>query len=363
MENSVFSKITEFKNILLAAKLAQRRKREHLSVCKFNFYLENELLKLKEEIMSGTYKPGSYHHFTIYEPKIRDIGVSLYRDRVVHHILCNVLEPIIDRRFIYDSYACRKNKGTHKALDRCEKFMKRICRINFASAYILQCDIKKFFPSIDRDIMYKLCRKHIEDENILQLIKLIINANDNKQTGLPIGNLTSQFFANIYLNELDHHIKHNLRQKYYLRYMDDFLIFGNDKKRLWEVRESINKFLAEKLKLELHPKKSTVYPVKCGVSFLGWRLLPGEVVIARDEVPKQPCEIATSREIGFRNDIIVSRRLKRKNIVNFVRRINQKSHDGVAMAEIFNSIRCWIAHCEHGDTYNLRKKVFSGLYL
>jgi len=226
--NHLFEQICSFENLLSAAKKAQRSKKLKQDVARFNFRLEHELLKLQEELLNGTYQPGGYYEFYIFEPKKRMISAAPYRDRVVHHALCNLIEPIFDKTFIYDSYACRKDKGTHRAVERFTQF----CRKN---KYVLKCDVKKYFPSIDHEILYELICRKIADKRTLWLIKLIIDSSNEQERvleyyqgddlftslarrmGIPIGNLTSQFFANIYLNGFDHYVKEQLQCRYYIR--------------------------------------------------------------------------------------------------------------------------------------------------
>ena len=238
--NRLFNRICSFENLLLAARKAQDGKRFQEEVARFNFHLERELYRLQEELQTRTYRPGPYHEFHIYEPKLRKISAAPYRDRVVHHALCNVIEPIFDRTFIFDSYACRKGKGTHKAVDRFTEFCRK-------SDYVLKCDIKKYFPSIDHGILKTRFRKKIRDADVLWLMDLIVDfsnpqeglldeqdtardrpspygsgdilgavrdgfslpdeAGTVRRRGIPIGNLTSQFYANIYLNGFDHFVK------------------------------------------------------------------------------------------------------------------------------------------------------------
>jgi len=331
----LFEEVTSFKNLLLAAAKAQKGKRMKPNTARFNFFLEKELVRLQAELLSQTYRPGRYRSFYVYEPKPRLISAAPYRDRVVHHALCNVIEPIFDRTFIYDSYACRPDKGTHIALDRAQGFLR-------ANKYVLQCDIQKYFPSINHEVLLSIIAGKIKDERTVWLAKLIIEsaASGVRQVassavGIPIGNLTSQFFANLYLNELDYFIKFNLRERYYIRYMDDFLLFGNDKAHLNKRKSEINGFLQEHLKLRLHPKKSVVFPVKEGVKFLGFRI--------------------------FREH----RRLKKENIKRFLKRIKMQKAlflKGLFSIErIRDSLQCWNAHASYGNTYRLRKSLFEKL--
>ena len=265
---NLWSNIIDFDNLLFASRKAQRGKRFQENVLRFNYDLEAELFDIRDELMEKTYQPGEYKTFEIYEPKKRMISAAPYRDRVVHNALCNVIESIFEKSFIYDSYANRKEKGTHKALDRFVKYFR-------SSQYVLKCDIVKYFPSIDHEILKNLLRRKIKCKDTLWLINLIIDnsnpqipANEyfegddlftpfERKKGLPIGNLTSQFFANIYLNQLDHFIKDELGIKKYVRYVDDFAVFSDDKLFLKKLRQKIELEL-EKYRLRIHPVKSQI---------------------------------------------------------------------------------------------------------
>jgi RNA-directed DNA polymerase len=247
---NLYSKIATFENLLLAAKRATRGKKAKNSVISFDFNLENELILLKQQLESKSYRPRPYSQFEVKEPKVRKICSSDFRDRVVHHAICNFLEPIIERRSVFDSYACRNGKGAHLAVSRCQEFSRKF-------KYYLKCDIKKFFESIDHQILKNLLQRMIKDSDLLWLVDMIIDHKvpgnaDGK--GLPIGNLTSQHFANLYLGELDHLIKDRMGIKGYIRYMDDFICFADSKKELWNLLSKIDAFVTQALALELKQK-------------------------------------------------------------------------------------------------------------
>ena len=235
-----------FGSLLQAAHSAARGKRFKPSVARFIFDLERQLLLLHEELASKIYRPGPYRTFTIYEGKTRQISAAPFRDRVVHHALTGILEPIFERSFIFDSYACRKGKGTHAAVDRCQQFARRY-------RYVLKADVRKYFPSIDHTILKTLITRKIKDPHVLWLVATIIDHSNpqdpvlmwfpgddlftptERRRGLPLGNQTSQFFANVYLDPLDHFVTDHLGLSY-VRYVDDFLVFADDKRRLHEVK-------------------------------------------------------------------------------------------------------------------------------
>ena len=244
--------VCEFENLYNAYLKARRGKNNSAEVLKFNYNLENELLKLQCELRSQTYKTGKYRHFIILEPKERKISALPFRDRVVHHAICTVIEIIFEKKFIYDSYACRKGKGTHAGADRIQKFIRKA-----NNYYVLKCDVSKYFPSVNHEILKKLIREKIADKKLLQLLDKIVDSSEEQniqsslQKGIPIGNLTSQLFANIYLNKLDEYVKYELKINYYLRYMDDFVIMHESKIYLHEVKEKIIENQKENKKQEV----------------------------------------------------------------------------------------------------------------
>lgn len=292
--NHLFERLISFENLHLAARKAQKSKRFKKHVLTFNSNLEANLVYLQNSLADKTYYPGKYRKFTIYEPKMRQISAAPYIDRVVHHALCNVIEPIFEQTFIENSFANRKGKGTHKAVQLFREYAHK-------NQYVLKCDIKKYFPSIDHEILKSIIRRKIKDKNVLWLVDQIIdNSNQQADThyyftednlftpyerkkGIPIGNLTSQFFANIYLSKLDHFVKENLRQKYFIRYVDDFVIFSNDKEELIEIKMRIIDFL-ESLRLKLHEKKAYVCPTSHGVKFLGYKIYPNRIELITNNI-------------------------------------------------------------------------------
>ncbi|CAN2050610.1 RNA-directed DNA polymerase [Candidatus Magnetomoraceae bacterium gMMP-1] len=224
-----------------------------------------EILKLQEELQSGVYQPGDYHFFKINDPKERTIAVASFRDRVVHHAVIGILTPIYEQVFIHDSYATRLNKGTHLAILRSQKFMRRW-------AWYLKSDIAKYFDSVDHDILMSILERKLKDRKVLDLLERIVRNTPESGKGLPIGNLTSQFLANVYLDPFDHKIKDLMRVKGYLRYMDDFVLFSHSKTVLLSMKLEIEKFLLEHLKLNLHSKVTCLNRSTHGLSFLGMRI-------------------------------------------------------------------------------------------
>lgn len=276
--NNLYPDIYSFESLHAAYMLARRGKRERREVQKFEQDLEGNLIQLQNELIWGMYQTGHYRQFIVNEPKERLVAALPFRDRVLQHSLVSVIEPIWERRFIFDSYACRPGKGTHKGADRAEAMLRKVKR-EHSHVYVLKADISKFFYSIDHGVMKSLVRRRIRCRRTLKLIDGIIDSTampgDPHPVGLPIGNLTSQLFANVYLNELDEFVKHVLREKNYLRYMDDFLIVHHDKAHLHRIRAQIERFLWERLRLKTN-SKTQVFPVgeRFGraVDFLGYRI-------------------------------------------------------------------------------------------
>ena len=334
--------LTSFQHLLKASQKARRGKRFRAGVSAFEFHLESELWKLQQALQEKTYRPGDYRSFYIYEPKKRLISAAPYRDRIVHHALTGMLEPIFEPTFIGDSYACRKGKGTHAAVDRSQYFARRF-------RYVFKADIRKFFPSMDHEILAHRIARKIKDPHVLWLTELIIkNSNpqesvlewfpgDNlftpseRRRGIPIGNQTSQFFANVYLDVLDHFVKEHLRISGYVRYVDDFLLFSNDKRELADARKQIDDLLAG-LRLKLHVRKNTILPVQEGFRFLGYRVFPTHRLLAKN------------------------------NVWRFLRRVRQMRKDysdgKTTLPKIRQRLMSWIGHAQKADTHRLRSYLF-----
>lgn len=290
----LYAKICAWDNLLSAFRKAAKGKRKKAAVAAFELRLESELLVLQDELLQKAYQPGGYHAFTILDPKERLISAAPFRDRVVHHALCNVIEPIMERSFIHDSYANRKGKGTHEAIRRYQDYARQY-------KYVLKCDIRKFFPSIDHEILKQEIGRKIGCPDTLRLIDIIID-NSNPQEehivyfpdddlftpslrcrGIPIGNLTSQFWANVYMNRFDHWVKEVLGAPGYIRYVDDFVLFSNDVQELHQWKQAVQGYL-NRLRLVLHPQKSQIHPTSAGIPFLGFRVYPYFRTVKKDSV-------------------------------------------------------------------------------
>jgi retron-type reverse transcriptase len=323
----LFPDIVGFRNLLEAERRAARGKRHRPTVQAFEMDLERELIRLQEELVDHSYRPGPFVTFEVHDPKRRAICAAPFRDRVVHHAICDVLEPVFERRAVHDSYACRRGKGSHAAIRRAQSVARRW-------PYVLQCDVRRFFASVDHDVLRALLARVLKDRDVLALLDRIIDhppPDALPGRGLPIGNLTSQHFANLVLGELDHHLKDHLALPGYIRYMDDFLLFGADKATLQELHAEIRRFLDDRLRLELKPSAAPVNPVSEGIGFLGFRIYPRTI----------------------RLDQCARRRFLRK-----VRDIERAYQDGaIDLAELSSRASSLYAHAGHADSWRLRRRV------
>lgn len=266
-----YQDIISCENLLLGWKQFLRGKKNKKDVQEFQYYLGDNILSLHLDLKNKTYTHGGYYAFNISDPKPRNIHKATIRDRLLHHAIYRVLYPFFDFTFIADSYSCRLRKGTHRAMNRFKSFGYKVSKNNTKTAWVLKCDIKKFFASIDHEILYAILKKYIPDQDILWLLCRVVESFEtNKGKGLPLGNLTSQLLVNIYMNEFDQFVKHKLKAKHYIRYADDFVVMSTDKRELEEYLLRIQVFLSDYLQLELHPDKVFIKTLASGVDFLGW---------------------------------------------------------------------------------------------
>jgi retron-type reverse transcriptase len=339
----IWSQVVSFENLLLAYRKARRGKGRSPDVARFALNLETELLRLQRELQADSYWPGAYRLFRIYERKPRVIAAAPFRDRVVHHAVMNLIEPTLDRTFVNDSYACRRGKGVHAAVDRYQAWAR-------CNAYALKMDVSQYFPSIDHEILKAKLRRRIKDARVLALLDRIIDTSPElerapsyftgddlltplvRRCGIPIGNLTSQFLANLYLDDLDHYVKHTLKVRTYLRYVDDMVVLDDDKGRLAEVRAIVRERLTVE-RLRLHPHKAHISPTVDGLNLLGYLVFPNHRCLRNDN--------------GHR----FARRL---------RGFAQAYAAGlVTLADINPSVQSWIGHAMHADTQRLRARIVS----
>ena len=344
-----YADIHSWENLYTAYRKAAKGKRGRAAAAFFEFRLEDNLIQLQDELATETYQPGPYVNFTIHEPKRRLISAAPFRDRIVHHALCQIIEPAFERSFIHHSYANRVGKGTHRALDTCQAWARQY-------AYVLPCDICQFFPSIDHATLRRALHRRIQDVGLRRLISLILASGVGvlseeydtvyfpgddlfaplRPRGLPIGNLTSQFWANCYMNEFDHFVTRELGCGAYLRYVDDMVLFADDKSTLWQWRAALIDHLA-RLRLTIHEAAAHPRPTTHGLPFLGFVVYP------------------------------THRLLKRRKGINYRRRLRSLMADyrhGQARRDrIDRSVRGWINHVRYGDTWGLRRTILKDVSL
>ena len=346
---ATYAEMCTWQNLYAAYRAAARGKRGRQAAAGFEFRLEDNLLELQTELLEHRYRPGPYASFTIHEPKRRLISAAPFRDRVVHHALCQLIEPAFERSFIEHSYANRVGKGTHRALDTCERWAKRY-------RYALVCDIRQFFPSIDHSLLQRTLNRRIQDGDLRRLIGIILESGvgvlsedydmvyfpgddlfaANRPRGLPIGNLTSQFWANCYMSSFDHFVNRELGCPAYLRYVDDMLFFSDDPAQLRGWRAAAMQRLAA-LRLTLHEESAQAQPCASGIPFLGFVVYPAYRLLKR------------------RKGIAYRRRLR--SMLRSYRRTRQ-GKDAIA-----GSLRGWINHVRYGDTWGLRRAILEEVVL
>lgn len=337
----LFPRVVRWPTLVRAAHSAAHRKRWRPNVLAFHARLEENLLELQRELETGAYAPGPFRSFEIFEPKRRLISAAPYRDRIVHHAVCAVLEPLFEPTFIDDSHACRRGHGVHRAVARAEQFQARF-------EWVLKGDVAAFFPSIDHGVLLGLLGRKLKCPRLLRLLTQIVSqpypgqrpgpsfAGDTLWTrferpcGLPLGNQTSQFFGNVMLNPLDHFVKEQLRCRGYLRYADDFLLFGESAGQLGAWRGAIRKFLRG-LRLRLNEHKTVVFPVNQGIPFLGFKLFWSH------------------------------RRLSRGNLRRFQRRLarwrERVAAGRMTQAEVSERVRAWWGHAQHADCWRIASQI------
>ncbi|MFV9506966.1 MAG: reverse transcriptase domain-containing protein [Oscillochloridaceae bacterium umkhey_bin13] len=340
---NLWPQLISFEHLWLAYLAARRGKRSRPAVAAYELDAETHLLRLQERLEAGTYQPGAYRTFVVREWKRRVVSAAPFEDRIVHHALCRMIEPLFERRFAHDVYACRVGKGTLAALNRAQHFAR-------GHRYVLPIDVREFFPSMDHGILATILARHIGDQRVLDLIAQILSGGRDllaeeytpvffpgddlfalaRPRGLPIGNLTSQFFANVYLHPLDLFIKQDLGCRAYLRYCDDLLLFADDLPTLHAWREAVQMRLAD-LRLTLHEHRAQPSPTMGGFPFVGWVVTPQR------------------------------RRLRRRNVVRFFRRYRARLRAYAAgeidLDRLGATVHGWIGQTQHGTTTGLRKAV------
>ena len=336
MSRDLWKELCSYDNLYLAYKKARKHKTTKDYVINFEKNLNDNLLLLRSELLLHCYEPKPLVNFIVRDPKTRKISKSDFRDGVVHHALCNIIEPIFEKSFIYDSFANRRTKGTLEAIDRFDFFKRKVSNNGKRKCYVLKADIKKYFENVDWNILITILSKNMQDKRIIWLIRKILGnhmGGGDAQKGMPLGNLTSQFFANVYLNELDQFVKHKLKAKYYIRYVDDFVILESDRKTLEFYKEKIDGFLKNKLKLQLHKDKSKIFKFGDSITFLGFRVFYYYRLLKKSNLRK------------MRNmlQILKEKYLKRE----------------IDYDSLYDFIEGWIAYAKNANTYNLRKNILT----
>jgi len=322
-----FKDIVSLDNLLEAWKEFFKGKKNKKDVQEFSFRLMDNIISLHRDLVYHTYKHGGYQAFNISDPKPRNIHKASVRDRLLHHAIYRKLYPFFDKTFITDSFSCRINKGTHKALNRFRSVTFKVSKNNTKTCWILKCDIRKFFASIDHGILINILRKYIPDEDVLWLLGKVISSFPDlgRKTGLPLGNLTSQLFVNIYMDEFDQFVKHKLKAKHYIRYADDFVLLSEYRNWLEAQIPIINNFLRKELKLVLHPQKVSLKTLSSGIDFIGWVHFPGHRVLRTT----------------------TKRRMKKK----------------IGTTPKIETINSYMGLLKHGNTYKIKREMLPSLFL
>lgn len=340
--HGLYKKVCSYENLELAFKKARKRKTRKSYVVEFEKSLKENLILLRIELLLHSYRPLPLRDKIINEPRTRRISISNFRDRVVHHAICNIIEPIFDKRFIADSFANRKGKGTLAAMKRLNCFMDKVSKNNTAvhkfggnniRGFFFKGDIKKYFDNVSHEKLMQIISLTINDKELLFLIRKILENHTAKKDGcgMPLGNLTSQFFANVYLNELDLFVKHDLKAKHYIRYVDDFVILHNNFELLEDFKERIDYFLKEKLLIELNHDKSKIIPLSRGIEFLGYR------------------------------NYAYHKLLRMRNLRRAYQKIEEHKKEcietNISYDKAYASMEGWLAYAKKADTYKLRRKI------
>lgn len=328
--NNLYETIYQFDTLYKGYLRARRGKRNRPEVLRFERDLEGELIQLQNELIWDQYETGAYHTFHVFEPKVRLVAALPFRDRVIQHALIGTIEDIWERRFIHHSYACRPNRGMHIGANQAQQWLREV-QATHGRVYCLKADVAKYFPSIDHEILMELLARRISCKRTLALCHDIM---ESWYPGLPIGNLTSQLWANIYLHELDTFVKQHIGARRYIRYMDDFLIVHHDKAYLHGLRQVIEQWLWDRLRLKLN-NKTQIFPVgiKHGraLDFLGYRMW------------------TTHRRL--RNDSV-------KRMDKNLKKLQTQFKDGlIDFSDVKQRVNSWLGHASHADSYRIRKKL------
>jgi retron-type reverse transcriptase len=346
--SNLFNKIISPENLFAAWDEFRSDKWKKPGVMRFERHLEENIFALHRELKAKTYRHGSYRSFYIRDPKQRHIHKAIVRDRILHHAIFSIINPLFEPTFISRSFSCRVDYGTHRGVAALEGMARKMSRNGTHDCFILKCDVRKFFDSVDHAILLEIMEKRIKDEGVIWLLKEIIKSypatpvrererRPLQRKGIPIGNLTSQLFANVYMNEFDQFMKHTMKVKNYVRYTDDFAIVADDRTYLEDLLPHIRDFLARELTLELHPKKITIRPFPQGMDFLGHILFP------------------KYRLIRTKTEHRMFRNLKRRFSAYEARQITKTTFE--------QSLQSYLGTLSHANTYDMREELLNRYWL
>ena len=331
----LYKEITSLDNLFQAWEEFKKDKRKKIDVGIFERHLEDNIFELHKDLASKTYRHSTYSGFYIKDPKIRHIHKAVVRDRIVHHALYKILNPIFESTFISDSYSSRLNYGIHKGFAKLVSYARKVSNNYSRDCWALKCDVRKFFDSVDHKVLLALIKKKVNDPGLVWLLEEIIKSF-SKEKGIPIGNLTSQLFANVYLNEFDQFVKHKLKVKYYLRYADDFLLLDVKREVLAVYMSKLEKFLADNLKLSLHPTKVSLRKLTWGIDFVGYIARPYHQVL-RTKTQKR-----------------IFRKIKEKIVLFKTSEIEEQT--------LKQSIQSYLGVLRHANTYKIKQKLESEIW-
>lgn len=341
----LFEKIIDFENLWRAYLNARKNKRFRGEVLEFTNNVEENLIQIQNELIYKTYDVGRYREFYVLEPKKRLIMALPFKDRVVQWAIYQVIEPLFDKQFISDSYACRKEKGAKQAIDRLQYWTRKMDR-SHNKPYYLKLDISKYFYRIDHNVLLSIIKRKIKDNDLVWLLETIIRSEDTRfgiplgdhqfeneridGIGMPIGNLVSQLFANVYLNELDQFAKHELHLHHYIRYMDDIIILHESKQELWKVLEKVDFFIQSELKLQQN-NKTQIRPITTGIEFVGYRVWPTHRKLRKTTTKKM------------------------RNRLKYMKK--QYAKGNVNLDDITPVLHSYLGLMKHANSYFLRNKI------
>lgn len=343
---NIFERVISAENLFSAWDSFKRDKRNKPDVSQFEWRLEENIFELHRELQRKTYRHGPYEGFYIKDPKQRHIHKATVRDRILHHAVFSVVNPIFEPTFIPTSFSCRVGYGTHKGVDVLEKITRKVSENGTQPCFVLKCDVKKFFASVDHGILLSILERKIKDNDVMCLLRAVIgsyetapvkNRGQKRPWGIPIGNLTSQLFANIYMNEFDQFVKHTLRVKYYVRYTDDFAIVSDNSEYLEKLLLPISEFLENELALNLHPNKIILRSLCQGIDFLGYVIFP-----------------------KYR---LIRSKTKQRIVRKLGKKVEEYKIGNINQLDFEQSFQSYLGVLSHANTYGLRRELLNRFWL